>query len=454
MAGIQDFFGGLLGPVVDMIKGDPNNPRPGVIESIGSRLMGPGAFGDPLETFNMYAPPNVVNMFSPEERVAYGKQIQSQMRKINADYVPRYKDVQEGIVGSLKYGDEARAAFQDLTMKRQAADSAKSMMERDQAALGGIFGGGNMPSDMPNGTQNAGVQTYAIPSGNEDQAPPGELPQLTVGYKPAAGAMAGNPRKANANKYFEAAQYYAREGRPELAKKYHDIGISLDPNQEDAIRSGEYLLGMSLEGSGEAGLNHMKEYFEAKRPSTTVNVTNNAPQAKGDVKYWEALAGRIPQMEAQATSADRTNLALRDMIDMSSKGTFSGMLAPGAIGASQFLQSFGLNPGDKLANTREFQASANILVLDFMGAMGGARGFSKEESQILYDAFPKIIDDPKARERIARMLITRNNRVINEYKAAVRQYEGGGGGKLPPLNVEPLELGATPSKSLDEIFKK
>jgi hypothetical protein len=405
MAGIMDIFGGLLGPAVDALKGDPNRPQPGIIESIGSRLMGPGAFGDPLDTFKMYAPPNVAANYTPEQQAQYGRQIQSQMRKINADYRPTYPQVQEGISADAKYGAE-----------RAAANLVQQQQQMDQNQLGGIFN----------------------PAGPNFELPPADGTKQIASVPVDANA----PRSANAKKYFQAAKYYATSGRADLAKKYHDIGISLDPNPEDAVRTLEYL-GYNVEGTETKGLDLLKQLNESKTSKTTI--TNvNGPQGKGDEKYWESLAKTIPEKEAQAVAANRTNLALRDMIELNNKGTFSGMLAPGAIGATQFLQSFGMNPAeDKLANTREFQASANILVLDFMGAMGGARGFSKEESAILYDAFPKIIDDPKARARIAKMLVTRNNRIIDEYKALTRQYEGGGGRPLPKVQVEPLELGTT-----------
>lgn len=421
----------LAAPAYDYIKERSGKPKTNMLESIGGLFLGAGAFGDPVETFRMYAPPNIAETFTPEQQVAYGKQIQSQMRSINSDYRPGYETVQKGILDASTAGGLIRKA----QMEQQ-------QMQRDSSALNSLFGGGAPAVDAAGQQQQQQAMlersALGVLAGGQ-VAPSGTAPAATNAL-PTVEVTSNPSRSADAMKYFQAAQYYAGTNRPDLAKKYHDIGISLDPNPEDAIRTLEYL-GYDVEGQGEKGLGLLKQLNESKSSKTNVSVTNNAAQGKGDVKYWEALAAKLPTMESTAVSANRTNLALRDMIEMSNKGTFSGMLAPGAVGASQFLQSFGMNPSDKLANTREFQAAANVLVLDFMGAMGGARGFSKEESQILYDAFPKIIDDPKARERIARMLITRNNRVIEEYKAAANQYEAGGGGKLPRVQVEPLDLG-------------
>ena len=421
----------LAGPAYDYVKEKSGKPKTNMLESFGGLFLGPGAFGDPLETFKMYAPPNVAEPFTPEQQVAYGKQIQAQMRRINSDYRPSYENVQTGIVNASTAGG---------TIRKSQLEQAQ--MQQDSRALNSLFGGGVSPADAA-AQQQAMLEKSALgvlSGGQASPAGPAAAAANGGNSLPLTEVTSNPSRSANARKYFQAAQYYATSGRPDLAKKYHDIGISLDPNPEDAVRTLEYL-GYDVEGQGEKGLGLLKQLNESKSSKTNVSVTNNAAQAKGDVKYWEALASKLPAMESTAVSANRTNLALRDMIEMSNKGTFSGILAPGAVGASQFLQSFGLNPGDKLANTREFQAVANIIVLDFMGAMGGAKGFSKEESAILYDSFPKIIDDPKSRERIARMLITRNNRVIEEYKAAANQYEAGGGGKLPRVQVEPLDLG-------------
>lgn len=137
---------------------------------------------------------------------------------------------------------------------------------------------------------------------------------------------------------------------------------------------------------------------------------------KGGLKLIEQVAKDLPAQRSQAVEASRVNTMLDDILKLNQQRTFSGLLAPGFTGASQFLNSFGINVAPQmLANTREFQASTNLLVLDFMGAMGGAKGFSKEESAILYDAFPKIIDDPKSRARIVQMLKRRNDRLIDDY---------------------------------------
>jgi hypothetical protein len=165
------------------------------------------------------------------------------------------------------------------------------------------------------------------------------------------------------------------------------------------------------------------------------------PEKGATDAMWTEVGKELPKLATQARAANQTNQALSNLVEMGEKKTFSGLLAPGQIGASQFLTSFGVKVApETLANSRTFQAASNVLVLDFMASMGGARGFSKEESAILYDAFPKIIDDPKSRTRIANMLIDRNNRIIDEFKTTKSSFEQATKTKTPFQDVQPLRM--------------
>lgn len=382
----------------------------GFLSTLGNIFMGPGAVGDPKEAFKLYAPPGLLSSVPEDQQELYGKQIQAQMRKINADYRPTYTQMQSGVLDSLKLG------------------IAQQEAQRTRGDLSKIFGD---PPAAPQAGVNGGVEVSPI-----DGNTPVDRPLQVDGTSPTSMPVR-NTRKTNAMKYFQAAQYYAQRGDGDTAKKYHDIGISLDPNPSQEIRDLEYL-GFNMAGTGDSGFNYIKQYNESKSPKTNVNV--NSGIQKGEEAYWSTLGKNLPELESQAMAAARTNEALQSMIDLGNKKTFTGPLAPTAIGATQFLNSFGLNvKPETLANTREFQAQANILVLDFMGAMGGARGFSKEESAILYDAFPKIIDSPQARERIARMLMARNNRLIRDYNTMRGQFEGGIGKPLASPRISPSE---------------
>jgi hypothetical protein len=85
------------------------------LKAIASKLAGPGAYEEPIDAFKLYAPPSLWDAYTPEQQAAYGRQIQSQQRSINADYRPKYQDVQKGIAE-----DYANRATMDATAAMKA----------------------------------------------------------------------------------------------------------------------------------------------------------------------------------------------------------------------------------------------------------------------------------------------------------------------------------------------
>lgn len=383
---------------------------------------------DPTAQLNRYMPPDLVSQIPQDQRASYANYLKQQ------------------VALSLMTGKDPSSAMnsaQQRFMEMQKYNQGLAMQKQTLSDLARIFG--NDPSTPPAAAPTAPADPSKVPTASVDVSPIGATGSIPNSPAPAP-APAPNPiqnaKVNNATAYFKAAQYHAMRGDGDSAKKYLDMGLQLHPNPSEAIRDLEYL-GFNMAGTGDAGFGNLKQYNESK--SSKVNTTVNTGINKGEEAYWSTLGKNLPELESQAMAANRTNQSLQSMIDLGNKNTFSGSLAPGQVGATQFFNSLGINiKPETLANTREFQAQSNILVLDFMGAMGGARGFSKEESAILYDAFPKIIDSPQARERIARMLITRNNRLINDYNTTRDQFEQGIGKPLASPRIAPFER-ATPA---------
>jgi hypothetical protein len=170
--------------------------------------------------------------------------------------------------------------------------------------------------------------------------------------------------------------------------------------------------------------------------------TSNAPLIgkidlgdKGSLLGQELYLKKIDSLEAPARNAGRILNQVNAMDKATQKGTFTGSMAPTATGAVQFLDSFGIKvQPEVLANTRAFQAASNQLVLDFMAANGGARGFTEKETAILQDAFPKIIDSPQARQQIADLLRNRALQDVEDYNFAIGEF-----GKTFPNVVTPYK---------------
>lgn len=153
-------------------------------------------------------------------------------------------------------------------------------------------------------------------------------------------------------------------------------------------------------------------------PAAVVNL-----DTKGSQLGQELFIKKIDALSTPATNANRIINQVGAMEDATKKGTFTGAMAPNAVGAAQFLSSFGIDvKPDILANSRAFQAASNQLVLDFMASNGGARGFTEKETAILQDAFPKIVDSPEARQQIATLLRNRAKKDVADYNQAVETY--------------------------------
>ena len=155
-----------------------------------------------------------------------------------------------------------------------------------------------------------------------------------------------------------------------------------------------------------------------KSPPFSINLGD-----KGSLLGQELYLKKIDSLEAPARNAGRILNQVNAMDKATQKGTYTGSMAPSAAGATQFLDSFGIKVKPEiLANTRTFQAASNQLVLDFMAANGGARGFTEKETAILQDAFPKIIDSPQARQQIADLLRNRALQDVEDYNFAVGEF--------------------------------
>jgi len=195
------------------------------------------------------------------------------------------------------------------------------------------------------------------------------------------------------------------------------------PESTTTQRDYEFARSQGYQGSFE-------DFRRAATPSTVVNL-----DTKGSQLGQELYLKKIDSLEAPARNAGRILNQVNAMDKATQGGTFKGSMAPTAVGAAQFLESFGIKvKPEVLANTRAFQAASNQLVLDFMAANGGARGFTEKETAILQDAFPKIIDSPDARRQIADLLRNRALQDVEDYNFAVGEF-----GKTFPNVVTPYK---------------
>jgi hypothetical protein len=145
--------------------------------------------------------------------------------------------------------------------------------------------------------------------------------------------------------------------------------------------------------------------------------------AKGDAEAQKIFLGDIGTMRPRANAANNIIKSVNNLDRLTQKGTYTGALATGAVGAGQFLNSLGIKVDpETLKNTEAFSAQVSDLVLSTQAALGGARGFTKEETAILERMFPQIVNSPQARVAIGNIIRNKQLDVIDEYDSLIDDY--------------------------------
>lgn len=209
------------------------------------------------------------------------------------------------------------------------------------------------------------------------------------------------------------------------------------PQPTDDIQEYQYAVSQGFKGSFQDW-----QLARARASATKVDVNTAGPPGLSDYakKSMELAAPQLAAYQEQAGKAVKTVRQIDATLAASQKG-LTGMLAPGALGATAFLRSFGIELAPEvISDTRAFESAVNQNIIAWMANMGGARGFSEKESLILKDAFPKLIDSPAARKQILNLM---RDRAAEDHAAAVegvqrtqRQLQdlqtGGFGIEAPP----------------------
>jgi hypothetical protein len=394
--------------------------------------------------------------------------------------IPAWEQGHKGFYPQLMVAGQAAREQDWQDQQRAYAVQQAQLAARQQAQLEQLFAGGGQAQQPA----QAGPQAQLA---DPRLGPPG--PTLQRASAPVSAAPAMTPQKAKAELYRKAA-YMVAARSPEAAKKYMDLADQLDPREEyfapiesadgliqgtkyggdprmlgvknkapdlpPDVRAVEYVAGKPIGGTGAVGFETLKDY----RKSGASNVSASAVSSKGDIAFAEQLAkDRAKQLaEEYPKAVESAGIigGLNTVIQQSEKGTFSGPLAPGAIGAAQFMQSIGVPVApDMLVSSRLTEAVINDLILRVTNAAGGARGFTAQEMPIIYNALPRLADDPQSRVAIARLLQRKAKDNIQRYKSLRDQsknlplFESFG---TPDIDIP----NATPANrpSLDQIFGK
>lgn len=335
------------------------------------------------------------------------------------------------------------SAYQGKKAREKAEEAEARKTGMEEQAAGQIMGrlmGGRPMTDANTIPDESGLAEVAIES--QYRASPEDAMQRAMTPQ-GVGAVRGNPMLAAAlQRSMEtpaAEEFYAptetKDGLVQFGKRggKRETGYVAAPKAAPPTE----LSRLITERDALAPNDPQRSTYDAAIRKATVS----APTAvvnldtKGSQLGQELYLKKIDSLEAPARNAGRILNQVNAMDKATQKGTFTGSMAPSATGAAQFLDSFGIKvKPEVLANTRAFQAASNQLVLDFMAANGGARGFTEKETAILQDAFPKIVDSPQARQQIADLLRNRALQDVEDYNFAIGEF-----GKTFPNVVTPYK---------------
>lgn len=354
----------------------------------------------------------------------------------------------------LKRAAESEEAAQKAGRK-EFADYIRSFAPEERTV--GMGDVAAMEAEMPQ-LDETGRLTHIAPSAvaapNQRlmpaMTPSGEIDINQPMQMKVGGPLSMAQRRARALEGFESAnpmvQQFAQAQYAAATPQRQELKVGdIDPSKftpqsiREAMQSGDYsrlkpvqesesLIGKPSPGdftpASMAVFARTRNYADLVPVQKAAPVTNINLGDKGSQLAQELFLKDLAEQSKAVRGAEGIINKLDEMTAATEKGTFTGSLAPGAVGAAQFLESFGVKVDPKVvSNTRTFEAASNQLVLDFMAANGGARGFTQEETRILQNAFPKIMDSPKARMQITELLRKRANETINNFNQSLDQFQ-------------------------------
>jgi hypothetical protein len=207
---------------------------------------------------------------------------------------------------------------------------------------------------------------------------------------------------------------------PELRKAV----LGMAPQPPEPIKPTTDITNFMFGASNPEFLQFLENTNRAKAQNIKIN-TGESGELAAQKTIAEAEAKMLSDQQKAATSAARSWKAAQGLIDISSKpGAVSGALAPGIVGANNFLVSIfgrGVSTED-MADAQTFQAAVSRLFIEQMGALGGARGLSESESLIIYAALPQIATSPQARISIARLIQSKAEENIEDYNQSYSNF--------------------------------
>jgi outer membrane murein-binding lipoprotein Lpp len=178
-----------------------------------------------------------------------------------------------------------------------------------------------------------------------------------------------------------------------------------DDRTDDIKEYGFYVEQEQQAGNAPLSFN---EWMQQTKSAGATKITVGG-QAEKVPKYFEErqkqIATQVTELEANADKAAASVRRWDGLIEKSNKAKLKGTMAPGVIGAAEFLRSLGVEIApEAIQDARTFQSAIAGNHMAWVQSLGGARGMTEFENKKLAELFPKIQDSPEARLAILKAL--------------------------------------------------
>jgi hypothetical protein len=385
-----------------------------------------------LKTYQAFTPPSPYEMErrKAEQQRRYAELLQEQAMAEDEPYT--YQGIRAMPSPAAALGKLLKAyGAKKASEKAEEAEARKAGMEQQasQQIMGRLFGGAPM-SQADTTPDESGLAEVAVQS--QYRQDPTDAMRFASTPQGAA-AVKGNPMlAAMLQRQMEAPaseEYYAPTETAD--GKLVQFGRGGGKRETGYVAPSKPVAGSSLSkliaerDALPPNSPLLKTYNDAIAKETTASAPVRIDLGdKGSAIGQEIFLKDIGEMRPRAYAATNIIRAVNNLDRLTQKGTYTGSLAPNAVGAGQFLNSIGIKIDPKtLQNTEAFSAQVSDLVMSAQAALGGARGFTKEETAILMQMFPQIINSPEARVTIGNIIRNKQLEVIDEYDSLINDYK-------------------------------
>jgi len=385
-----------------------------------------------LKTYANFTPPSPYEMErrKAEQMRRYAELLQEQAMAEDEPFT--YQGIRAMPSPAAALGKLLKAyGAKKASEKADEAEARKAGMEQQasQQIMGRLFGGAPM-SQADTTPDESGLAEVAVQS--QYRQDPTDAMRF-ASTPQGVGAMKGNPMlAAMLQRQMEAPaseEYYAPTETAD--GKLVQFGKGGGKRETGYVAPSKPVAGSSLSkliaerDALPPNSPLLKTYNDAIAKETTASAPVRIDLGdKGSAIGQEIFLQDIGEMRPRAYAATNIIRAVNNLDRLTQKGTYTGSLAPNAVGAGQFLNSIGIKIDPKtLQNTEAFSAQVSDLVMSAQAALGGARGFTKEETAILMQMFPQIINSPEARVTIGNIIRNKQLEVIDEYDSLINDYK-------------------------------